>query len=475
MKKSSLFIILIATLVVPSMLMADLLMYEGFEYTAGETLGGKSGGTGWTSSWNTNPHIIAAESLDMSNLLFSPKGGSVYSVGSNTANRNFPAIDLAADGTYYVSFLCKKTGWTEATSGEWGDIHFRSSGWARVATWSNTSNEEFATDNIGGTVKVSGADTSEVIFMIGKLVTREVGNDEIYLKVYEEADSISTVEPLAWTVSGGVEDNSEVASMFTIWPGSSEAFTFYVDEIRVGTQWADVVAPAVDGRVVYLEPSEGSENISPVDFDWHAPADIESPTYKLYYSSTLGEVDPNDATPDVSPVTLTESSYGSVTLDSPVTYYWRVDVVDGADVIVGDIASFDTIVPIYPVDPVDEAISVARNVTLTWDSLLPITGNYDVYMGDSEATLSYVGESTAESYTPSGLQWGQTYYWQVVYDDGVDVIQSVAWSFTVADGPVCDGTLLGDFNEDCLTDLSDFAVIAAEWMNCTATNADDCQ
>lgn len=452
---------------------AELLVYEGFEYPAGETLGGKNGGTGWTGSWNTNPQMIQADSLNLPNILFAPKGGSVYTVGGNTVNRNFAGIDFSQDGVYYISYLCRRTGWTSATSGEWLDFHLRTSSWGQVATWGISSSENFHTYNVGSNIATPGADSDEVFFMVGKLVTKAEGNDEISLKAYTAIDTIPTIEPLAWTVSGGVVDKSDLATMVTFWPGSSTSYKAEFDEIRIGTTWAAVVAPAKSNRVVYLSPSADSEVISPISFSWHAPTDIAEPSYELFYSTVYEEVDPNVA-PHATAVTLSETGYGPISLDAPATYYWRVDIVYGSNRIVGEISSFSTIVPIYPISPVSGANNQPRNLTLTWDTPLGITGNYNVYIGQSPETLNFVGVSDGKSYSPLGLEWGNTYYWKVVYDDGVDLVESITWDFTLAEGPVCDGSLSADFTGNCITNLADFAMLAAEWMNCTAVNADDC-
>lgn len=452
---------------------AELLLYEGFEYPTG-AINGKNGGIGWTGVWNNSNHLVAAESLSLPNLMIKTAGGALTTTGGGTANRNFTGIDLAADGVYYVSFLCKRSGWTASTSQEQLDLHLRNTGFTQIAAWGISSAERFETLNIGATKNAIGADSTDAFFLVGKLIARASGNDEIFLKAYNGTDEIPTVEPAVWTVSGGVEENSELSNMITIWPGSTTGYSATVDEIRIGTQWSDVVASPFETRARYISPMQGGQIFSPAQFIWQAPSEIESPSYKLYYSTVLGQVDPNDSTADVAPVALSETVYPDADLDSTVTYYWRVDVIDGANTIYGNIASFSTLAPIAPVAPVDGAINQARNLSLSWEALVPITGDYEVYIGSSEQDLVYVGDSTGTAYTPAGMEWGQTYYWKVVFNDGVDVIASAVWSFTVAQGPVCDGTLAGDLDGNCLTNLADFAILAAEWLDCTITNAANC-
>ncbi|MFI4911662.1 MAG: hypothetical protein ACIAQZ_08350 [Sedimentisphaeraceae bacterium JB056] len=471
MKKMS-FIILLTLAVVPMSLMADTLLYDGFDYSAG-TLTGNNGGDGWNGQWWANTYNVVETSLDMPNLLFTPVGGSAE--GYSDMNRMYPGVDFSSDGIYYLSYLCKRTGWTSASSGEWAEIVLRTTDYAYLASWGISSAENFQTSQLGATQSYPGGDTSEVLFLVGKLITKASGNDEIFLQVYTSADSIPTVEPEDWMISGGAEDESLLSERFTVRAGSASGYLVGYDEFRLTTTWADAVAPAKDGSIVYLTPQNSAEAVTPVTFTWQGPAAIETPTYKLYYSSTLGEVDPNDVTPDIAPVTLTETTYGPASLDINTDYYWRVDIVDGTNVIVGNIVSFSTIPPIFPVAPEDGAVDQARNVTLSWDSEITLTGNYQVYMGDSAETLSYVGMSTGTSFSPDFLDWGQTYYWQVVYDDGVDVIESSVWSFTVDPTIDCDGTLVADFDGNCITNTADLAMMAEQWLNCTIINDSDCK
>jgi hypothetical protein len=45
------------------------------------------------------------------------------------------------------------------------------------------------------------------------------------------------------------------------------------------------------------------------------------------------------------------------------------------------------------------------------------------------------------------------------------------WTFTTGD-VICDPVLLADINGDCVVNLTDFAQLAAEWLDCTLTNGD---
>lgn len=470
MKKFNIAILLICSIMSAS-LMAEILLYDSFEYPAGP-LNTRNGGTGWSGAWATTTYNVVESSLAMPNLLFTPKGGSA--VGKGDINRLFSGIDFSQDGVYYISYLCRRTGWTSATSGEWGEVVLRTSDFLYVATWGVSSAEYFNTTSLGSTKSLAGGDINDVVFMVGKVITRATGNDEIFLIPYLAADTIPTVEPQSWKISGGNEAENSLAGRFTVRAGSAAGYQFEIDEIRLGTQWADVVAPPSANTVVYLTPVQGQETVSPLTFTWQAPSAVESPTYKLYFSTVYGEVDPNDTTPDIAPVTLTDTSYGPALLDMNAQYYWRVDYIDGQTVKAGKIASFSTIPPISPVAPAAGAVNQPRNVVLSWDSQIALSGNYQVYVGLSPEVLDYAGDSTGTSFAPDFLDWGVKYYWKVVHQNSGSPIESSVWDFTVAAGPVCDGTLIGDLDDNCITDTADLALMALEWLDCTITNDNDC-
>ncbi|KAA9325705.1 GEVED domain-containing protein [Adhaeribacter soli] len=53
------------------------------------------------------------------------------------------------------------------------------------------------------------------------------------------------------------------------------------------------------------------------------------------------------------------------------------------------------------------------NGSLSWQSVLYADG-YKVYLGLSQASLALVSTQTTTTYTPTGLVYGQTYYWKIV-------------------------------------------------------------
>jgi len=172
-----------------------------------------------------------------------------------------------------------------------------------------------------------------------------------------------------------------------------------------------------------------------------------------------------------------------LTLETP--YYWRIlsEQDSGAWIATGPTWTFTTIGPVATdPDPADTATGVAQNKILGW-----LAGaNYDsgagdhheVYLaaGTGEGDLPIVPTTTVtgEAYDPSGvneLAFNTAYVWRVDEYIGGTTYTGDVWTFTTGDA-ICDPVLLADTNGDCVVNLTDFAQLAAEWLDCTLTNGD---
>ncbi len=119
-----------------------------------------------------------------------------------------------------------------------------------------------------------------------------------------------------------------------------------------------------------------------------------------------------------------------------VTYYWRIDEVNGAEPNSpwkGPIWSF-SIPPktAYLPDPANEAEGVSVDVQLSWT---PGYGSklHTVYFGETfEEVDNATGGSTQGSteFTPGKLKMAKTYYWRVDEFDVVETHKGNVWSFT---------------------------------------------
>jgi len=163
------------------------------------------------------------------------------------------------------------------------------------------------------------------------------------------------------------------------------------------------------------------------------------------------------------------------------TYYWRVDVIDpnfGDPVTYpGDLWKFTTLPPKAGlIFPENGASGVPQNAVLEWD---PGAGAVEhvLYFGTDEALVAARDESVrvgrqTEAFFEPDLDWETQYFWLVdeVFTVGDDPIEEgELWSFTTG-APICEYELEGDANRDCVVDLEDLALMAANWLLCNLTN-----
>lgn len=245
--------------VVPEQIISDLIVYEGFDYPVGSLDDLGASAEGWLGAWNTANYNVVNDSLTMPNLPFHTTGGSA--IGQNVANRTFTGVDFSQEGVYYASFILQRSGWGAADGGgEWTDLLFRTTGYARVAGAGISSGEEFHTVELGSSVAGGDAATTNPYFLVTKIVTHTNAADEIYLKAYSISDTIDLSEPTGWTVSGGTEESDLLAGMITLYAGTDDdedgLYQVAIDEIRVGRTWAIVVPSTLNlpATIVSLKP-----------------------------------------------------------------------------------------------------------------------------------------------------------------------------------------------------------------------------
>ena len=219
---------------------------------------------------------------------------------------------------------------------------------------------------------------------------------------------------------------------------------------------------------------------------WTAPTDVEDPTYDVYLT---GPEDPNaDTLAPGASTGLTLTSYTPPTALNPgQVYYWKVNVYEPAttETYVGYVWKFSTI-PSYASDPDPKngQTNVFRNKILSWtsgekDGAGPLS--HTLYMDPNEFKVetraidvehTVPGLTEAEYDPDPPLEWSDHFFWRVdeVYSSGI--IETSVWEFTVAGSRTCEDNP-ADIDGDCLVNISDFAAMAANFLDCSYTN-DDC-
>lgn len=196
------------------------------------------------------------------------------------------------------------------------------------------------------------------------------------------------------------------------------------------------------------DPADGAIGVMTPLLQWKAG--VTATLHRVYVGTSpeLGEADL--AGPPMSLAML----WYATGLEPGVTYYWRVDEVEGdmTTVHTGDVWSF-TAAPAtaYAPAPADGAQFIhPQDLELTW-TLGMNALSHEVYFGEDADEVAngagdtFKGEVMAATYAPGPLEDGKTYYWRVdeVAAGGARVTGEL-WSFsTIPDVPVTDANLLG--------------------------------
>ena len=230
---------------------AQLLEYEGFEYS-GAALAGQNGGTGWAANAWLDPDSdtpLSNEGVSLANpvsLTYTPAGSRVaFTVAGEAERRLGTVMPLTGEAaTFFCSALVKRQG---AFRFEFLD---------------NSGNVRWrfgADDAGGGVVGVSGDITTpalfpvdETVFVVCKILTRASANDQVSMNVYRTGDIVPTAEPVVWQATGG-SASGVTLTRFQI--RNAADLPLDVDEIRLGQTYTDVASPLASGPpAVYTDP-----------------------------------------------------------------------------------------------------------------------------------------------------------------------------------------------------------------------------
>jgi len=201
-------------------------------------------------------------------------------------------------------------------------------------------------------------------------------------------------------------------------------------------------------------PSNGVSNVLiSTDLAWNAVANATG--YMLNFGT------------DNPPTNLENGTdLGNETLYNPVldlaystTYYWQVIAYNaGGDATGCSTWSFTTEAePVLPPtcatlsSPGNGAGDVAISATLNWNSAADADG-YKLYFGTDNPPANIedgLDLGNVTTYTPSGLSYSTSYYWQVIaYNTGGEATGCSTWSFTTEDQPTGPTELLYSNFED---------------------------
>lgn len=237
---------------------AALLGYDGFEaYTAGESLNGKTGGTGFAGAWESDEATVVAVidkqlSYQQGDLLIDggDRAVAVYGIGETSVNDNVANRPIATQTApvywsllFYSDNAVDTNDFIQFILSDDNDHHNAASIGHRV----NTNNGFFARirDNTSDTHTTSGpaAEAGQTYFLVGRF--SPVGSTYQKMEVWVNPNTATQPDdPSDYLAYLSVEKNSLANTLghFLIRQAhytSEESIIF--DELRIGTSYEDVV------------------------------------------------------------------------------------------------------------------------------------------------------------------------------------------------------------------------------------------
>ncbi len=250
-------------------------IYEQFGYTNGVTLDGLAGGTGWTNSWiesNAGAYTVSDGSFTEQAGYPTERGRQISvnppSVNSRTARRHFPAV---TNGVIYMAFYVR---YDFGEAGGGGDQKYVGASFMDGTTSKLFFGEVSSLDAAAGIDPLgngsgvnSGANSMQPdvdYLVIGRYTfSSKIARFLIYTNGGSFA--VPSGEPSAWAKTttlttaiasiDGIRFNAGATSVGT--PGTS-----LFDEVRVATNWVDLVRGTRTYPVVTNFAVAGSTNVS---------------------------------------------------------------------------------------------------------------------------------------------------------------------------------------------------------------------
>ncbi len=239
---------------------ASILAYEGFNYATGSLANG-NGGVGFNGGWYQTDSLPAApatlqvspSSLAVPQGTFSTTGGSASAsagVGSGIRQLATP-FSLAVDANYYISFLMRLDSTPSTRDVSVGLFSGSTTNVLNEVIRVGTDATEYQFKMIGATgiagptsAGVGGdAHLGTTYFVVAKIAAHAATNDMAFLAAYPGLEAgATTAEPSTWLelVPGNPSwAGNQTIDRIRIFGGAS----YTVDELRIGTTWADVTGP----------------------------------------------------------------------------------------------------------------------------------------------------------------------------------------------------------------------------------------
>ncbi len=214
-----------------------LVAYEGFNYTAGEALNEKNGGTGWAGAWTNNGDgsVILTPGLtytDSNSAVLPTVGNSGQFASDNDGNFRSPTLTPETVGTsLYISFIAKMD---SATSGQYAGVSLFQGGGETMFLGDPSAPSTWGIDPKDGTVNSGATSVDTQVFLVYRIDFLAASAE---IRMFE--NPLLSTEPLNAEATASATRTSVLDwDRVRIQSGNGGG---KVDELRIGTTYADVV------------------------------------------------------------------------------------------------------------------------------------------------------------------------------------------------------------------------------------------
>jgi hypothetical protein len=239
---------------------AELFDYDPFAYV-GTALDGQSGGTGWSGAWTnttTTGDTLSNDGVSLSNpASFQPPLAAAGSSGSRVITGGISgsssrllsqSVNLSLDGTVrYASALFRKNTPNGTVTTDNILLEFVDATGNRRWGFGIEGAGDKPWLNANGSITPGGPSVTvgDPYFLVAKIVSSASGLDTAFLKVFGTGydAQVPFAEPTIWdaTLTETTAANLDRIRI-RIDAGNAVGTPGEVDEIRIGTTWADVVS-----------------------------------------------------------------------------------------------------------------------------------------------------------------------------------------------------------------------------------------
>lgn len=241
-----------------------LIAYEGFAYKSALALqdGTGTGGVGWEGPWRNSTvqptpkagrdrfSLNIKESLVRAGAAATSTGGSFdYAGAARTFRKLGQPIAMDTDGVYYLSFLFRRQSpadpasslavllWTDDDYQQQNFLDYRKRLYLGVKGF-NQLDTHLERMTANASMPLSDGVT---YLLVAKIAASRSKPDQVFLRVYGAEDNVKAEETARWSVKSPPFRSDVSFEWVELYVNGKSRQT--IDEIRVGTTWASVMAP----------------------------------------------------------------------------------------------------------------------------------------------------------------------------------------------------------------------------------------